>query len=295
MLAGVILAGGAGRRMGGVDKAALPVGGVALLDRVLAAARPVCDRLVVVGPARPTEMADVEFVTEDGPGGGPVPAVLAGVGAAGPDCDVVVVMAVDLPLLTGDHLRRLVAALEDAGAEAEAAAAADTDGPNPLLAAYRVPQLMSRADRSNLAAGAPARRLLPDSPALVDLGPATLNVNRPEDLAAAELLVVHDERVVVTAQWLRRLVAETVPDAEESVYAGWHGFGYRHPEAGYVCAVFPQNDVVRLSFEHGARLADPRRLLRGGGRQARHVDVRAPDHPPAPFLAELIDAAVELG
>ncbi|MDQ2826873.1 MAG: nucleotidyltransferase family protein, partial [Actinomycetota bacterium] len=45
--------------MGGVDKASLPVGGVPLLDRVLAAARPVCDRLVVVGPARPTTVPGV--------------------------------------------------------------------------------------------------------------------------------------------------------------------------------------------------------------------------------------------
>jgi molybdenum cofactor guanylyltransferase len=52
-VAGIVLAGGAGRRMGGLDKALVRVGGVALLDRVLAAARPVCDRLVVVGPAPP--------------------------------------------------------------------------------------------------------------------------------------------------------------------------------------------------------------------------------------------------
>ena len=62
-VAGIILAGGAGRRMGGVDKAALVVGGVTLLDRVLTAARPVCDWLVVVGPARPTGVAGVTFVT----------------------------------------------------------------------------------------------------------------------------------------------------------------------------------------------------------------------------------------
>jgi len=172
--------------MGGVDKAALRVGGVTLLDRVLGAARPVCDRLVVVGPVRPTEVPGVAFVTEGTPGGGPVPAVLAGVDAS-PGCDVVLVLATDLPLLTAGHLRRLVAILDQA--DVDAASATETGGPNPLLAAYRVSALRARAARLGLGPWEAAARLLPASPVTVDLGAATLNVNRPEDLAAAELLV----------------------------------------------------------------------------------------------------------
>ena len=179
MVAGVVLAGGAGRRMGGRDKAVLVVGGVTLLDRVLGAARPVCERLVVVGPTRPTGVEGVTFVQEAEPGGGPVPAVAAAL-AAVPEADIVLVLAVDLPLLAPDHLRRLLGAL----AGAEAAAAADEGGPNPLLAAYAGPALRARAQ--GLGAGARAAALLPAGVVTVDLGRATLNVNRPEDLAAAE-------------------------------------------------------------------------------------------------------------
>ena len=181
IVAGVVLAGGAGRRMGGVDKSALVVGGITLLDRVLSAVRPVCDRLIVVGPQRPTGVAGVTFVSEAEPGGGPVPAILAGLQAA-PGCDVVLVLATDLPLLLPHHLRRLLDALDDH----DAAAATDDGRPNPLLAAYRAAALGARAARLGLGAGAPAARLLPDEPVTVDLGSATLNVNRPEDLAAAE-------------------------------------------------------------------------------------------------------------
>jgi molybdopterin-guanine dinucleotide biosynthesis protein A len=170
--------------MGGVDKAALVVGGVTLLDRVLAAARPVCEQLVVVGPPRPTGVAGVTFVTEAVPGGGPGAAVAAGLAAA-PGAGVVLVLAADLPLLTGGHLRRLLAALDAAGAEA--AAADDQGGPTPLLAAYAGPALATRA--ASLGAGARAGTLLPPDVVTVDLGRATLNVNRPEDLAAAERLV----------------------------------------------------------------------------------------------------------
>jgi molybdopterin-guanine dinucleotide biosynthesis protein A len=171
--------------MGGVDKAALEVGGVRLLDRVLGAARPVCDRLVVVGPVRPTMVADVTFVTEDDPGGGPVPAVAAGVAAlAGAGVDVVLVLATDLPLLTAEDLRALLRVL--AGG-VDAAAAADAGGPNPLLAAYRADGLADRA--AALGAGVAAARLLPPATVVVDLGRATLNVNRPADLATAERIL----------------------------------------------------------------------------------------------------------
>jgi len=176
--------------MGGRDKAALRVGGVALLDRVLAAARPVCERLVVVGPTRPTEVPGVEFVTEDPPGAGPVPAILAGLNAS-PGCDTVLVLATDLPLLLPDHLRLLLAEL-DRRPDLEAVAALDPQGANPLLAAYRSAALASRAARLGLGPRAAASRLLPHAVWTVDLGRATLNVNRPEDLAAAELLVADE-------------------------------------------------------------------------------------------------------
>jgi molybdopterin-guanine dinucleotide biosynthesis protein A len=188
-VAGVVVAGGAGRRMGGVDKAALQVGGIALLDRVLAAARPVCDRLVVVGPTRPTGVTGVEFVTEAVPGGGPVPAVLAGLDAC-PGCDVVVVLAADLPLLTERHLRRLLGALESSGADAACAAGRD-GSPNPLLGAYRAAVL--RATSAGLGPGTPARRLVPPSAVVEDLGRASLNVNRPEDLTAAQVVLAAGE------------------------------------------------------------------------------------------------------
>ena len=182
----MVLAGGAGRRMGGVDKAALRVGGITLLDRVLAAAEPVCDQLVVVGPDRPTAVADVVFVSEAQPGGGPVPAVLAGLQAA-PNCDVVLVLATDLPLILAHHLRRLLDALEH-----DAVAAQDSQGANPLLAAYRSAPLAQRAAQLGLGPGSPAARLLPELVSTVDLGPATFNVNRPGDLAAAEMLLAEE-------------------------------------------------------------------------------------------------------
>ena len=171
--------------MDGIDKLSLDVGGRTLLDRVLAAACAVCDRLVVVGPSRPTAVPNVTFAVEAVPGGGPVPAVAAGLDLLD-DADVVLVLAADLPLLTGAALRMLLDALVD---DEEAAAARDHEGgPNPLLAAYAANRLRVRS--AGLGPGTPAAALLPARTALVDLGPeATLNVNRPEDLTRARALL----------------------------------------------------------------------------------------------------------
>lgn len=170
--------------MGGVDKATLHLGGVTLLDRVLLAARPMVRRLTVVGPARPTEVADVEFLSEPVPGGGPVPAVLAALD--GVDAyDVVLVLAADLPFVATADLEQLVAALTtDSGANAAAAEVTSLDNTNPLLAAYRARALLEAA--AQLGPGDAARELLPPNTVTVRLPPlAGFNVNCPADLEEA--------------------------------------------------------------------------------------------------------------
>lgn len=73
----VLLAGGAGWRLGGVDKAAIALRGVRLVDRVSAAARKAgARRVVVVGPEHAAGAHGVP-VREDPPGGGPLAAVAA--------------------------------------------------------------------------------------------------------------------------------------------------------------------------------------------------------------------------
>jgi hypothetical protein len=116
----------------------------------------------------------------------------------------------------------------------------------------------------------------------------------PERQRAA-LLAEHTPQVAAAAGWLREVVLGALPDAREVVYRGWHGLGYHHPAAGYLCAVFPRADDVLLGFEHGVLLEDPHGLLSGEGRTVRYVRVQAPGDPPAERLVELIDAAVAVG
>ncbi len=102
--AAVILAGGAGRRLGGATKPLLPVGGWTLLDRVLAAV-PDAGPRVVVGPATLGVPPGVTRVSEKPPGGGPVAGLAAGL--TGVEAPVVALLAADLPFLTGQAIERL--------------------------------------------------------------------------------------------------------------------------------------------------------------------------------------------
>lgn len=110
----IILAGGAGRRLGGRDKGGLHIAGRSLVDRAVSAAlaagvrRPV----IVVGPdqavSAPPET--VRFTREEPAGGGPVAALYAGRDALDDSVTGLLVWAVDMPgvdagVLTGLRAR----------------------------------------------------------------------------------------------------------------------------------------------------------------------------------------------
>ncbi|WP_235497659.1 molybdenum cofactor guanylyltransferase [Frankia sp. R43] len=133
----LVLAGGAARRMGGDDKAALSVGGARLLDRVLgavAAARTV----VVVGPRRPPVPGTraVRWAREDPPGGGPVAAIAAGLRLV--TATRVVVLAVDLPFLGAPEVQGLLDAVAAGPGGPQVALLSDpAQRPQYLAAAWR--------------------------------------------------------------------------------------------------------------------------------------------------------------
>jgi hypothetical protein len=117
----------------------------------------------------------------------------------------------------------------------------------------------------------------------------------PRDPATDALLAEHPEAVVRTAQRLRDVLLGAHPDLTERARTGWHSVNYRHPTAGFVCALFPGADRVDLVFEQGARLPDPEGRLTGTTRQVRTLRVPAGDGVEPEVVVEFLDAAVELG
>jgi molybdopterin-guanine dinucleotide biosynthesis protein A len=185
--ASIVLAGGAGRRLGGVDKPGLMIGGHSLLDRALTAVGD--GPAVVVGPPR-TTARPVRFTTEDPPGSGPAAALRAGVGALPPlPADAAVaVLAADLPAVAALTVRRLVTALTDTG-PIDGAGAVDgavlVDGAGHeqlLLGVWRHGPLLAACTARSSWAGASLRSLLaPLSRVRIPaLGAEAADVDTPE-------------------------------------------------------------------------------------------------------------------
>jgi len=113
---GLVLAGGLARRMGGGDKALIEIGGVTILDRVLARLRPQCAGLALNANGDPHRFARFGFpvIADTVPGfAGPLAGILAGldwVAKTAPDIQWMVSVPGDCPFLPAD----LVACLHDA-------------------------------------------------------------------------------------------------------------------------------------------------------------------------------------
>ena len=107
-----------------------------------------------------------------------------------------------------------------------------------------------------------------------------------------EFLTERHPEACERALWVRDAVLAAEPNLSERVYGGWDGIGFRHPEAGYICAIYPRESEVRLLFEHGTRLDDPEELLEGEGTQTRCVTVNAVDDRLAGTLGHLVRDAV---
>jgi molybdopterin-guanine dinucleotide biosynthesis protein A len=184
----VIIAGGEGRRLGGVRKADLPLGGVRLVDRVVGVLdhveRPI---LVATGPRAglwnlPPGCEGVADLP-DSPGG-PLAGLVAAVDAlkrGGVRSGMLVSAAVDTPFLPGDFVQRLTAELRDASG----AYACWNDSFYPTNAIWRLEAILDLPERrgeigslKQLLRALDARRVAwNDAP----LDPF-VNVNTPEDL-----------------------------------------------------------------------------------------------------------------
>lgn len=163
--AAIIVSGGAGRRLGGLDKSTLKLGGMTLLDHVRAAVADASE-IVVVGP-------EVQ--------GGPAAAVSAGLTQV--TTPVVATLAVDQPLIAG-AMEPLRAAVPD-----HDVAALVRDGHlQPLAALWQRDSLIAALARFDDLDGVPMRRLFEDLriAEVLDEDGWSLDIDTPADLETLE-------------------------------------------------------------------------------------------------------------
>src|SRR5699024_6211626 len=147
---GVILAGGAGDRLGGIDKPMLRVGGQLLLTRAVRAFGQA--RVVLTGTPRPG-FERYRWVREDPPGSGPTAALVAGLVELDPAVDPIGLLAADLVGVTDDTIRRLCGAVDRVD-NADGAVLTDSTGhPQWVISVWRAAAL--RAALPQVPAGVP--------------------------------------------------------------------------------------------------------------------------------------------
>ena len=195
---GLILAGGLSRRMGGGDKALLPLGGRPLLAHVAARLAPQCAELLLNANGDPARMADfaLPIVPDSIPDhAGPLAGVLTGLdwlAAHRPATEWLVTAAADTPFLPPDLVARLHAARGEAGTPL--ACAASGDQRHHAIGLW--PVSIREALRDRLEAGERRLRAVTDRFSVAEaLWPAQprdpfFNINTPEDRATAEAMLV---------------------------------------------------------------------------------------------------------
>jgi molybdopterin-guanine dinucleotide biosynthesis protein A len=193
---GIILAGGLARRLGGVDKGLIEIGGRPILARLIERLKPQCAALVLNANGDASRFAPfgLPVVADEIEGfAGPLAGVLAGMNHAAAHCPQafdLLSVPVDTPFVPSDLAARLAETRAAAGARIAVAASAGRAHHAvalwPVALAGDLHQALAEGERrvsgfiaryENVAAEWPA---LPCDP--------FFNVNRPEDLAEAEAL-----------------------------------------------------------------------------------------------------------
>ena len=187
---GIVLAGGRGSRLGGVNKALLEVGGRTLLDRVRAALAGVTDEtILVVNDDSLDATPGVRIVRDPEPHAGVLPALLVALEIASfPAC---ILVACDMPFLSKD----LVRALLERHRRYDVAIPVVDGREQPMHAIYRrdpcraaVATALARGDRRMISFLGDLRVLRVGEDELRRVDPllrSFFNINTPEDLAEA--------------------------------------------------------------------------------------------------------------
>lgn len=198
---GLVLAGGLARRMGGGDKARIEIGGVTILDRVLATLSAQCTGIIINANGDPKRFADTGCtVIPDNVEGypGPLAGILAGLdwlAAQNSGVEWLVSVPGDCPFLPDDLVERLHTARRKMGTGVPLACARSGEWRHPVVGLW---PLALRTDLRKALVEEDLRKIevwtarhgiaIADWPAEpVD---PFFNVNTKEDAAAAERIAL---------------------------------------------------------------------------------------------------------
>lgn len=197
-VAGVILAGGLSRRMGGGDKGLRLLGGRPLLAHVVARARPQVAALAINANGDPARFAafGLPVIADNVPGfAGPLAGILAGLdwaAEAAPGCRWVASFAGDAPFLPADLVARMLHAMAAEGAALATAASGGQSHPVfglwPVALRGALRSALVDEDVRKVDVWTARYNLVTVNYAAEPFDPF-FNANRPDDLAEAERIL----------------------------------------------------------------------------------------------------------
>lgn len=197
-IAGVLLAGGLSRRMGGGDKCLRALSGRTILERIVERVRPQVAELVLNANGDPVRFAGfgLQVVADSIEGfAGPLAGVLTGLEWTrrhAPHCRWLASFPTDAPFMPSDLVARLVGAVEQSGADLACAASGGRAHPViglwPVRLADDLRRAMVEEDIRKVDVWT-GRHRLELVPFPVEPFDPFFNTNRPEDLEAAEALL----------------------------------------------------------------------------------------------------------
>jgi len=202
-LAGVVLAGGLARRMGGGDKPLLTIDGRPMLARILGRLRPQVTALAINANGDPARFAAFSVpVIADAIAGhaGPLAGVLAGLrwaGGAVPGAEALITVAGDTPFFPLDLAARFAEAERRAGGQVIALAACEGNvhpvfGLWPLGLADALEAFLTEGEERKILAFTDRHRRISVTFPRYRSGPAGIdpffNVNTPDDVVEGEAI-----------------------------------------------------------------------------------------------------------
>jgi hypothetical protein len=128
-------------------------------------------------------------------------------------------------------------------------------------------------------------------------GSGALNVRTPAK-QLADFLGKFDPKVAALASGALSKLRNRLPGAFELVYDNYNALAIAFSPtdtssaAVFSIAVYPR--WVSLFFAQGARLRDPRSMLKGSGNQMRHIVLASPDDIQRPDVEALISEALKI-
>jgi molybdopterin-guanine dinucleotide biosynthesis protein A len=194
----VILAGGRARRMQGLDKSALDIGGRSILSRQIAVLQALTPEVLIVGGDPAGVPAGVRIVPDRVPDAGP----LGGLYTALLDthAPVLVLVACDMPFLSLPFLQHLALRARDTGADVVVPRTGD--GYHPLCAAY-ARTLLPRVTERLAARELEMAGLVRDTRHRLEIGPDELARFDPEALMLCNVNTPHDYRQACSRAFTR--------------------------------------------------------------------------------------------